>query len=138
MLLSLELIVWCVTPGAFPLRAQHTQPSFEQRHEIPNRSVQKSAANLGPKLGPLRPQSEILGWQRQQLNRTFGRGGGDGLGSEVYKELSLWQNRACRSPGTRFAFSFRYDYRFPVIFMRWQQTRPAVPALSPTIPLCRD
>src|SRR5258708_5136098 len=26
-----------------------------------------------------------------------------GLGSQVYKELSLWQNRACRSPGTTIA-----------------------------------
>jgi hypothetical protein len=28
------------------------------------------------------------------------------------QEVGLWQNRACRAPGTRFGFSFRYDYRF--------------------------
>jgi hypothetical protein len=37
----------------------------------PDRQVQKFEANLGPKLGPFRPQSGILGRQRQRTQQDF-------------------------------------------------------------------
>jgi len=41
--------------------------------------------------------------QRKTSGKTLHHGighAGSTLGSEVNKELSLWQNRACRAPGT--------------------------------------
>jgi hypothetical protein len=69
--------------GPFPLSAKDPHSSFESRHRIPPTPVgEKFGANLGPKLGPFRPQAVVFG-KDNRLNRPFGRAVGIVLMSRI-------------------------------------------------------